>query len=792
MISRLLYLLVLLPFGTLSQGRECKDYLEGLVKDGNGTLLTGATVHLENTGKAVASNERGHFKISDLCSGNYTLVISFVGYNDYYKKIKVPSEEVHEIILIESSMLLQDVKIAGASRATSSQTSSFLSERDFDLTQGKSLGESLKKLPGISALQTGPAIFKPIIHGLHSQRILILNNGIRQEGQQWGPEHAPEIDPFIANEIQVIKGAETVRYGADAMGGVIIIDTPPLHQTDGLGGEVNIMGMSNSRMGVFSSMLEGDFGGSENWAWRLQGTAKRGGDFRAANYNLSNTGVEEFNMSAALGYKADDKGFELYLSSFNSEIGILRSAHSGSLSDLDQAINSERPWFVRDFTYDIDNPKQKIGHHLLKINSYKYLNNNKLDLQYGLQLNERKEFDIRRGGRSDIPALSLQLFTQTLDAALDHETGVSDGTIGLNLTYKNNSNVPGTGIRPLIPNYEQVNAGIFLIEHFEKSNWKYELGLRYDYQFLLVRVFDNANELYRPSFNFNYFSGSVGAHRRLSSNAAFNTHLGWSARPPHVSELFSEGLHHGTASIEEGLMRPQGDLLTNSEFIKNERSLKWIGTYHLTSKKISAELSAYVNYIDNYIYLRPSTTRLTIRGAFPVFQYTQTQALLSGADLTLNADMSKNLSYTGKFAYVHGNDLSTNDVLVFLPPAQFENVLTYNFSLSGKVSDLFVSLIVPTNLRQYRAPQVITPAEVRDYDGTALFDFAPAPSSFTLLNIESGFKMDVGKHKMSVIFSAENITNESYRIYMNRLRYFADDVGRNFIIKLKYDFHAHD
>ncbi|HMP98213.1 MAG TPA: carboxypeptidase-like regulatory domain-containing protein [Cyclobacteriaceae bacterium] len=792
---RLYFLLILLKLSAIqafTQPEDCQYRLRGYVRDGQQGALAGASVIISSIQKAASADAHGYFVLDNLCAGKYELTFSFIGYKNQSIEVIIPAEMVIEVILEEDAFYLEDIKVEALALASPVQSTALLSEREFDLVKGKSLGESLRRLPGISTLQTGPAIFKPVIHGLHSQRILILNNGIRQEGQQWGPEHAPEIDPFIANEITVIKGAEAVRYGADAMGGVILIDTPPLHQSKGLGGELNLMGMNNSRMGVVSGMLEGDFAGSEKWGWRLQSTYKKGGDFKAARYYLSNTGLEEVNFSAALGYKTDAQGFELYLSSFNAEIGILRSAHAGSLTDLNNGINNDTPWFVRDFSYDIDNPKQKIGHHLLKLNAFKNFGERRLDFQYGIQLNERKEFDVRRGGRSDIPALSLQLITQTLDASVNHQTGFSEGTLGVNLTYKNNINVPGTGIRPLLPNYEQANAGIFLIEHFNRAEWKYELGLRYDYQFLLVRVFDGAGELFKPQFNFNYFSASVGAHRKLLPGAVFNSHLGFSSRPPHVSELYSEGLHHGTASIDEGLMRPNGELLTDQSFIKNEESFKWINTVSVFKKSFGAELSVYANLIDNYIYLRPTTTRLTIRGAFPVFQYSQTKALLAGADLSVNTDLNKNFSFTGKYSYVHGSDLTNNDVLIFLPPAQFENGITYQLPKQGKIYDVFFSLIASSNLRQFRAPQVIPPNEVRDYDGNELFDFAPAPASFTLLNFEQGFKFNVRDKAVSVVFTVENILNESYRVYMNRLRYFADDVGRNFSIKLKYDFHSHD
>ncbi|HLT23904.1 MAG TPA: Plug domain-containing protein, partial [Ignavibacteria bacterium] len=131
-----------------------------------------------------------------------------------------------------------------------------LSGPELDKTKGKPLAEALKEITGVSTIQTGSSISKPVIHGLHSNRILILNNGVRQEGQQWGFEHAPEIDPFIAKKLTVIKGANSVRYGSDAIGGVILVEPNDLqYNMNKLNGEVNLIGFSNGRAGVISGIF---------------------------------------------------------------------------------------------------------------------------------------------------------------------------------------------------------------------------------------------------------------------------------------------------------------------------------------------------------------------------------------------------------------------------------------------------------------------------------------------------------------------------------------------------------
>jgi iron complex outermembrane recepter protein len=764
----------------------------GVVKDSEGNTLPGATILLGPMG--TISNSDGGFILTHLCEGNYPLQVKFIGFIDFTKNITL-AESQHEIItMVPSRTELESIEVYGLAQSTGmTNTSLVLSSTEFGQLKGKSLGESLKSLPGVNVLQSGPAIFKPVIHGLHSQRILILNNGIRQEGQQWGIEHAPEIDPFIAAELTVVKGAEAVRYGADAMGGVIIVNAPAMHQTKKFGGELNTGYMTNNKMGVLSGVFEGGIKSLDDWSWRLQGTVKKGGDFSAPDYVLSNTGLEEFNVSGTLGFQQFNRGLEVYASTFNTEIGILRAAHTGNLNDLENSIKNNEPWYIAPFTYDISNPRQKINHHLLKVSAHQTISGlGKLNVLYGGQYNLRKEFDVRRGSRNERPSLFMKLFTNVLDVSIDHEHTQHSGSFGLNATYKYNVNETGeTGISPLIPDYHQFSSGIFIIEKVRKNNWLLEAGGRYDYQFLKVLTFTSGNTLIKPTFNFHYFSGSLGATYYFSPTIRLNNHISRSSRPPHVSELYSEGLHHGTAAIEEGLMRLNGEVLTEQSMVKKEVSGKWISTLQVEGKKISADFSIYANTISNYIFLSPVATRLTIRGYFPVWQYQQTNAVLTGADAFFNWTASKNLQYTGKLSYLYARDVTRKDALIFIPPVNMENSLRYQTTV-GKLEDFFVKLSVPTFFEQNNAPISVYPSEIPNYTGEQVYDIAPPPPGYSLLNVEVGFTLPLRDQNLSISLAGENLTNETYRNYMNRLRYFADDIGRNFIVRLKYNFHSHN
>ncbi len=792
---KLIIFIVVMLGGALvkSYGQDCRMRLEGIVVDHKKQNLPGATVELQPSRNAVTDNQ-GRFAFSNLCNGVYSLRVNYVGFESKTISVDLNRRVSLTIELEAETRELQDVVIESDQQKMGfTQTTSSLDKETLTSLHGKPLGESLKEIPGVSAIQTGPTIFKPVIHGLHSQRILILNNGIRQEGQQWGVEHAPEVDPYIASSLTVVKGAETVRYGSDAIGGVIIVNPPALHNVRKLGGEFNLGLMSNSRMGVFSGMLEGSLKKDSPWNWRLQTSLKKAGDFRSASYNLSNTGVEELNFSGALGYRKQKHGFEIYLSSFNTEIGILRAAHTGSLDDLQSSIESDRPWFVQDFSYDINNPKQKISHQLLKVNTFLQVKHlGKINIVYGGQYNQRLEYDIRRGGRSNKPALSLNLVSNILDISLDHEKGDHSGSLGVTSTIKFNSNdTESTGIIPLIPDYQQRSAGLFVLEKLHKGDWTFEAGGRYDYQHLQVKTFQDNSVLLKPTFDFHFFSGALGISHLFNSSLRFTSNLGFSTRPPHVSELYSEGLHHGTGSIEEGLMRQQGEVLTEQNLIKKEVSKKWINSLQYSTPKVNFDFSVYYNAINNYVFLRPYATRLTTRGYFGVFRFEQTNALLMGSDFTFRWEVNQHFSYSGKASYTHASDRDRNDVLIFIPPGQFENGVTYSLEKWSRLHDLYLTVSAPITLRQSRAPKAILPNDVSEETTDQVYDFAPAPPGYVLLNAKFGFKFPIGHNDLSISFSAENILNEEYRNYMNRLRYFADDTGQNFIFRIAYQFYKH-
>ena len=326
-------------FSSLNLNAQCILRISGLVKDADTrSALAGATVTIIELKKTILTDNEGKYVLSGICPGDYTLRITHADCQALDFHFHLKEDLIKTFQLSHAENLLKEVVVVGAATVRPEGMTGELKGKELAATRGLSLGESLQRITGVTVLQTGNNIYKPVIQGLHSSRVLILNNGIRQEGQQWGSEHAPEIDPYVANRLTVIKGAASVRYGGDAIGGVVLVEPRLLQYKKEMQGEINLAAFSNNRQGVISAMVESGFDKNETTAWRVQGTLKRGGNARTPEYWLKNSGVEEMNMSAAAGWRKNNKGAEIFYSIFNTNIGIFSGSDIGNLTDLENAI----------------------------------------------------------------------------------------------------------------------------------------------------------------------------------------------------------------------------------------------------------------------------------------------------------------------------------------------------------------------------------------------------------------------------------------------------------------------
>ncbi|MEY3437012.1 MAG: hypothetical protein RL335_1468 [Bacteroidota bacterium] len=769
---------------------QCVLEVSGVVSDlDTRARLADATILVRELNRSVVTTRKGEYSVKGLCPGSYTLVISHISCKEEVIHIDIKGDLHRDIELGHAAAELQEVIVRGSAGAGTTAVVAELKGRQLDATRGLSLGESLRAINGVTTLQTGNNIYKPVIHGLHSNRVLILNNGIRQEGQQWGSEHAPEIDPFLANRLTVIKGASSIRYGGDAIGGVVLVEPKLLpYGTATVNGEWNTAFFSNNRQGVLSAMIEGSPHAKKDIAWRLQGTAKRGGNAHTPDYGLANSGIEELNMSATVGKRKQHSGSEFFYSLFSTRIGIFSGSHIGNVTDLMEAIRlGEPPRYIKNvpFTYRIDRPYQQVMHHLLKWKSFKDIGHSaRINVTGSYQFNQRREYDIVRSTTRIAPQLQLGLHTAGLDAVLDHFGGKGlKGSVGISGMYQINQYT----YRYFIPNYQSLSLGLFIAEKYTIGNWVIEGGARFDYK-NIRNITDNdaapfhtlmggelAPGIAYGKRNFNGLSGNIGLNYHQDNwKFVLSGTTAW--RAPQVNELFSNGLHHGAARIETG----RSDLQT-------ERSLGIASAIEYHDEKLFFDIDVYHKRISDFIYLRPSfPPQLTIRGAFPTFAFDQTDARLNGIDIQLSYLVDHHLRMQAKGSLLRAKDLVTNDWLIQMPADRYEVSAEYLLKDGRKFRQSYMKASVQHVRQQTRVPSTGNIELPVTGGGTIKSsDYATPPPAYTLSGIEFGTKLDVQHRDLSIILSVTNLFNIRYRDYMNAFRYFADDMGRNISLRIK-------
>lgn len=772
--------------------------ITGVISDETGLPIRDAHVHIAN--KTTSTDSYGSYRLSGIPKGKQKLYISFIGYSVVEETIEISNDLTINRLLKLDVTKLEAVTIQQLSNSKSESSDEHVLKRAaLEKYSNQTLGEALKEVTGVSILKSGSTIVKPVINGLHSNRVPIINNNVRLEDQQWGAEHAPNFDINSAGKITVIKGASALQYGGDAIGGIVVIE-PEIIKKDTLVGKTIFNAASNGMGGSLSSSIQK--GNSLGWSWNALGTFKYLGDRETPDYVLSNSGNREQNFSGGIRFAQEKYNLNATYSFYNAQIGILKASHIGNVTDLYNSINNQQPSVIDPFTYSIDAPKQEVQHHIGKINFQNWLNKNtSIELQYAFQFNNRLEFDIRRSSaNNDKAALDLQLATHTF--LFDWKSVVGDWRFksGMNLGYQNNFANPKTGVRPLIPSFEKLDAGLYGIAVYKLDNaTSIESGIRYDFssieatkyylksrwvergydaEFSHFIVGEDGNQwLTKPTFNYHNFTANIGFKKQLHHEMEWLANISLASRNPNPSELFSDGLHHSTGQIELGDLR-----------LEKEQAYKLNTTIKKDWKSFQVQLHPFVNRISNFIYLQPIGFETTIRGAFPVWDYKQTEALLTGFDVNSKWNINNHFFHELSLAYVNGQNLSTDEYLIDMPPFVINNKIQYkNETWFNFVSELKSEVVFRQN--QFPNYNFETNIIINNALTPVLVAISSPPKSYHLLHLYSEMTFKINKkNSVTTSFSIHNILNTTYRDYLNRQRFFVDEMGRNIQIQLKFNY----
>lgn len=778
----------------------CTDSVAGRVVDEiTGQPVPAALVRLGS--QSVETDATGHFELPGVCPGDHGLTVERPDYQTVRREVSVDGDTEVDVHALPRELEHEDhvlVKVAAA-RATETRASETLEGEALARTRGKGFAEALRGVAGVTVLRSSAGgLGKPVIRGQYGRRNLLLNDGVRHQGQEWGIDHAPEIDPFSAGSITVLKGAGSIRYGPDAVGGVVLVEPPPLRRSAGVSGQAHLVGVSNGRQGITALRLDGAHAKLPGFAWRVEGNVARAAALVAPDYPLDNTGSLGWNAGATTGYFG--KGFDVRLSyrRFFQKAGLCTCLRNESPEAFAQSFALGAPVGADLYTseYRIERAFQRVTHDLASARGRVAVGTaGELTATYAFQDNHRDEFAVVRQGVSG-PQIELDLRTHSGDLAFEHapvplaEGLWLEGTAGTTVAHQVNA---FEGNQTLIPDYAQWWGGVFVLERVATEHFEMQWGVRYDG---LTRTSTLSERDYlgqtgtgrleaddcertadgggRCRFPFNAGSGSYGVLVRALRGLDVRLDLTSAARMPNVDEQFLNGVAPsfpvlGLGGSSLGVERTWGASLTL------DQSHRWLAT----------ETSGFVNYIDDYIYFAPEPSdgplglNETVRGTYPVFSFRPLDAVFYGFEHAFEISPrgpkgGRPVSIDGQIGLVRARDVTHRGFLVFVPPGRYRLGLTYRWPEVWKLRNGYVSAGGTFVDRQRR------------FELEA--DFAAPPPAYFVLGAAAGVELPLGDQVLALGLEGGNLTNARYREYTSLLRYFADEPGWELRLRLSLDF----
>jgi iron complex outermembrane receptor protein len=760
--------------------------------------LSDVLIQIIDSDKFTTTDEDGNFIFENICSKSIKSKISRYGYYDTLVQTDVNyiiiylNQETFQL----NSVLILDQKEKNIGTKTISQRSISINDRPTNPTQ--SLADFISEIDGVTLTSVGSNVQLPVIHGLYGNRILILNNYLKHGFQNWGNEHAPEINISSVDKVTVIKGSSGVRFGPEALGGAVIIEPDPMKLNSpfylnlGSGFQTNGKGMNfNVKSGS----------GYKNFGYSLGLDYSKIGDRHAPSYSLTNTGKEEKSLNLGFHYHIKSFDIKLFYNYVDLDLALLRSSFFHSGNALSNAINSETPLFIRPFSYNINEPNQVVSHHFSKAKiNWWYNENEKVSFTFGGQLNSRKEYDVRRNSHK--PIIDLDLYT--FDYLLEWEHSLSknlNGLIGFQFFNQDNDNNPGTGTTAFIPNYNTNRWSLFVLETKKIGKNFIEAGIRLDNEINNVRGRVQNQNIFRDEYKLNNITLSLGFENKISQNFSIKSNLGSAWRTPNMAELFSYGGHSFKNTF--GLLRyyyNSSDKIMTDKVIKMdeaiitaEKGIKFINELNFNSEKQKVKITLFSNYIMNYIFERPIGLFGTIRGPMPYFIYDQTDIIFIGSDISLERKITENIKSTSTLNYLWSKNLNKNGKLINQPPIKISNNFVIKTNKFWNINFSEVSILPSYTFKQFQVPKTISPEQFTDgslttIDYSEVFDIKDAPDGYFLFNLTWKIK----KNNLSTSLIIKNLFNKKYRNYLNQMRYFADEPGRNFVINFSYLFKKND
>lgn len=768
-----------------------KVALSGRVTDAKtGEPLAGASVYFADEKIGTATDARGKYVISNIPDGHHVVEVSYSGYATIVEHIELKQDTEKNFALSPVITENQGVIVTGVSGAVSMRKAPIpvASIRRSSLLQNNAnnIIDALTRIPGVSQLSTGPAISKPIIRGLGYNRVVTINEGARQEGQQWGDEHGIEIDEMSIAKAEVVKGPASLMYGSDAIAGVInfITNVPVADKTI----KGNILANYQSNNGLYA--LNGNIAGNTNgFNWNAYGTYKSAGDYKNKyDGRVLNSRFNEKNFGGYFGLNKSWGYSHLIFSRFDQAIGLVEGDRDDATGQF--ILFAGTPLERIATNEDLDGrslfvPRQSVVHNKLISDNNFAIGKSRLKLNLGYQVNQRKEY----GNPEDPSEQELFFDLQTINYSLQWqlpEIKEWHTTIGVNGMSQSNAN---KGAEVLIPEYDLFDVGAFVYvqRFFQKGT--VSGGLRFDNRTVDSKTFVEGTDVKFVAFNrsFSNLSGSIGVSYEPAEQVTVKANIARGFRAPSLAELASNGTHEGTNRYEYG-----------DQQLKSETSLQLDGGVEINATHFSVSLSAFYNRMNDFIFyqkLESATggdSLVNVDGEdIMAFRFNQHNAKLAGLEFTfdLHPHPFHWLHFENSFSFVRGRfdntidgDKTGSDNLPLIPAPRWTSELRVDLKKAGNLfHDFYGRLTLDNTFKQDRP-----------FTG---FDTETATNGYSLLHVGIGSDIVVKKKTLfSLHLSVNNITDVAYQNHLSRLKYAAQNMvtgrtgvfntGRNFSVKL--------
>ncbi len=754
--------------GALATAQTCDLQWHGQIVDER-TQEPLIHAHIERLDKPQTSytDFEGYFTLKQLCEGSCPVRITAGNGQEFIRVLEVNDAPKPVLYVALRQQELDEVVVNGENRLNDTQHTQKVQANYIAQEYNGSLAGSLEKLPGVQAMQVGSGMAKPMLRGLGLNRIAVSENGINQADQQWGADHGLAIDALAVDQVEIIKGVGALEYGSDAIGGVLKIDHYKVPSESGISG--SFTGMAKSVNQALGGSLQlnykhkGFFAKTTYTQMDYADFAVPADSLTYLNFRLpidqrrlKNTAGVERNIHTQLGYSGERFVSRFNISRVYQKAGFFPGAHGIPSVERVKDDGDRR---------DIDYPYQRVTHFKLSNNTTYFVADQKtlkIDLSY--QNNHRQEFSKfhTHYGNQAAPAvnpnLELDFSLKTYDVKLKwQQQWLTKNELKLGVEGRYQTNDSG-GYNFFLPDYNSSTWGAFLLNEFRITDKSLlQLGMRYDWGKTQIKsYFDEylynflTTSQYTPeeaqtyaqrspdfSKNFDSFNVMLGFATRYQ-DWELRANLGTNFRWPTAIELGANGIHHGSFRHEQG----------NTQL---DPEKGFVADLHISFKRPSWEVAVnpYVYYFDNYLFLNPTKVFSILPHAGQLYQYTQSEAILSGFEAAYTHRFHEQWSSLLVLEYMHNQQRTGNAgrdyPLPFTPANSAYTELTYSFSKESKLAGMQVGLNARLAAKQKRIAQ----AEI------------PTPGYQILgLLISKDFKIDQLTNKLSLRVS--NLLNQKY------------------------------